>query len=468
MPRRKHNKQKKKGKPKTRKPRLKLPKPKEKLTTKLRVSLLVGTAIVGIGVAGTAANWERFHITEDAVAKTTEEKTHKSPLDNPEARRMIEAVRSFNRSQGSSGLALSSTKRPFTKLKESKKQVRDTTFESFKHMFAGPAMSFEEAAGKIRKATGVGIKRYSFKLPDPYHLTTTKRFYSTNLYNIILPSQDGSAKWEFVPLGSNHVFDTHAHNEEDGRIAALASYILSKNKCSVENPEQAVKTMAWWVMNNIKMDMWGQEFQQGKESSEDFLKRQGYGITNNHRDSLSILNTSGICMDYVNLIADLLNSVGIPSRNILVSTNGYPNGVPPNKDAVVTHAHSVLETTTASKTSYYEVTPMRENDRIALIALLRIGSLADFAMASFKAQYPSNDVFRALCLRSLPEERLATYPGLKEALDMDMKGIKMITAFTKTPSGKKKLKGFLKGVARELIIVFKDRFVKAWRASRVR
>lgn len=395
--------------------------PPSKWLKKLKTAALIGLPVIGAAIGLKAVNWYRYHKDNKEIAK---EVKPESDTNNELNSRAPEGIRVSKK--GDNLFVYFRDQEKDKVVFESETQSKDPAFGSFKHLFSGPSISFDKACRIIRKATGKDIKRYKFVVPDRYNLTRTKRFYAMYIVPLYLPKEDGG--FEPVKTGSNHVFDTFAKNPSDGRIQALAAYILSKNNCDPDKPEEAIKTIAWWVMNNIEVDaknMTIPGLEHKKKDIEDLLKKAGFGITHNHPNSLRTVNSTAVCVDYTNLCADLLNSVGIPARTASVFAKGMHRDL--SNRSIQAIFHSTLQVALPSGNQYYDVMPKGDGSgRITSVRLVNIGSPREYIVNRFKRRYPRLRLFRVGSFASLPVERLGPFPEMKKALDQGMKGVSVV------------------------------------------
>ncbi len=352
-------------------------------------------------------------------------------------------------------------------LAESDVQTRDSKFETFRSLFTGSAINFGEAKKKIKNVSGITINDFDFALTDAYNLTATKRFYAFDVTPVVIPSSGGSDSSGLTITGTNHIFDTSAAFSGDGRIHALASYILSKDSVPLSDPAKAVKSILWWVMNNVKIDVKFASVEPitvtGESPQSDIasLKPYGYGVSNNHPNSLAILRSSGVCIDFTNLAMDLLNSVGIPSRTVLVGSTGLYPDHSDGKGKLRNISHTLIQVYLPQGTSYYDITPKLDySDRLSSNRLVEIASPEDYILSRFMGRYPDKEPFKIICLASLPVERFASYPQLKEIFDQDMAAlITLYNTIASDSSTKNVFEEFLQKIDIEYCLYYADQLL---------
>ncbi|MCX6770589.1 MAG: hypothetical protein NTX79_00890 [Candidatus Micrarchaeota archaeon] len=133
-------------------------------------------------------------------------------------------------------------------------QVKDNGYQKFRQALLAKPMTFSQAASLISKETGIKMQMPCYKIADPNRITSSKRFYALYMLPFIFPDEfRGAFGTQMIPMASNHVFDTYAKNHKDGRIAALAAYIVCNQKC--KTPEETAQAIVSWVANNIAPDM---------------------------------------------------------------------------------------------------------------------------------------------------------------------------------------------------------------------
>ncbi|MFA6907221.1 MAG: transglutaminase-like domain-containing protein [Candidatus Micrarchaeia archaeon] len=307
-------------------------------------------------------------------------------------------------------------------------QVKDEGYQKFRQALLAHPMTFSQAASLISKATGVDVQTTRFKAADSLKITSAKRFYALYALPFFFPDNFRAAfGTQTLSMASNHVFDTYAKNPKDGRIAALAAYIACKQKC--KTPGDAAQAVISWVANNIVCDMASLSIPSmeigGSDTAVKEAEKFGYGKTNNFQNSIAILGASGICIDYTNISADLLNSIGIPSRSVVVASHGIrPEDVEAATSLghlIKSITHSILEINLPSGSRYFNVTPMYTPETGELSAsVLSISDPFEYIKGRLERRYGGIKVFRVVCFRSLPSERFAQFPAVREMLDGDI------------------------------------------------
>jgi len=307
-------------------------------------------------------------------------------------------------------------------------QVKDKGYQKFRQDLLAKPMPFSQAASLISGATGIDVQNPGFKVADPVEITSSKRFYALYALPFFFPNQFRDAFGEqTLFMESNHVFDTYAKNKKDGRIAALAAYIVCKQKC--KTPEDAAQAVVNWVANNIVCDFAGLSIPPTEIGTADTAIREaekyGYGKTNNFPNSIAILGSSGICIDYTNISADLLNSLGIPSRSVVVASHGIRpddvNTAGSLGQLMKSITHSILEINLSSGPKYFNVTPMYTPETGELSAnVLGIPDPFEYIKGRLENRYPGIKVIRVVCFRSLPAEGFVQFPTVKAMLDGDI------------------------------------------------
>ncbi|MBI4399326.1 hypothetical protein HY570_01125 [Candidatus Micrarchaeota archaeon] len=241
---------------------------------------------------------------------------------------------------------------------KSKNRVKDEDFQKFRDMFEKGPMSYEDAVAYIQERTGMKeIRKHNFNLPDPLGLTKAKEFY---LFQVSFFTTDEDIKKvlgmdKFMCPESNGVlYQTHNHGN-DGRIMALADYILTRREpSSIIN---AISILAHWVCDNIELDIPSitsssiQLPSRGLATSEQWRKSHGIGISNSFNNGIDIIKKGGVCYDFSNILTDLQNSVGIPSRTINLVRHGIVHVA--GQPTFSTFAHSLVQTSIEPGVYYY-------------------------------------------------------------------------------------------------------------------
>jgi len=307
-------------------------------------------------------------------------------------------------------------------------QQKDTLFPTFSKQLLSREMNYEEAA-KLITTTGMQMTTFNFNLPDKYDLLQSKKLYFVYPFPIILPDFFKEAfGTNILSTTSIYAFRTHSQNPQDGRIKALAEYILSKGGCN--SPEDAVRLISSWVVNNLLPDV---EHLTIPPTTFGQLSSTGYGVTHSHPNSINILGSTGVCNDYTNLAADLLNSVGIPSRTVTVMAQGFRDDMEGAKslgEAIVGIFHTLLQANLPSGTKYFNVTPMYNvQARKLTVAVTEIGSPAKYIKERLEQRYSKVVVFRWGTLAYLPSDKFSSMP--KEVCDILDKGMYGIDEFDK-------------------------------------
>ncbi|MCX6770418.1 MAG: hypothetical protein NTX79_00005 [Candidatus Micrarchaeota archaeon] len=163
----------------------------------------------------------------------------------------------------------------------------------------------------------------------------------------------------------------------------------------------------------------------GSDKPLDAAEKYGYGKTNNFPNSIAILGSSAVCIDYTNIAADLLNSLGIPSRSIVVASHGIrPDDVKTASSLgqlIKSITHSIVEINLPSGNKYFNVTPMYTRETSELSAnVLDIPDPFEYIQSRLESRYPGIKVLRVACFRSMPSEFFAKFPKIRAALDGDI------------------------------------------------
>jgi hypothetical protein len=348
----------------------------------LRRSLLPLSLVVGLGLSGLGIyRWQAHHQT-DASPLSMESKSLKS-------------------------------KKPITQ-----KSGKDPNYERFKHIFSDSPLTYEETSKRIEEITGEKIKEYQFSAPDKYGFTKTDSFYFFDFIPAHFPiMHEGRVQLGKIPRVIRGKYHTYLKNKNDGRLIALANYILTKNHCS--GPKDAIKAITEWVMQNIKMHF---EYSSlpglmHNKNIHKKLRETGFGISRAHSNSLRVLERGGVCVDFVNLAADLLNSIGIPSRQISVSANGLKRGashLSSRRDVSKQTglAHSILEVNLSSKLFYFDITPTRDPGGINRTPRRITNDLNKYVSQSFIDSFPGAKLSSITCIGSITSKIMSKYPKI--------------------------------------------------------
>lgn len=295
----------------------------------------------------------------------------------------------------------------------SKNVGKDADFAKFRTIFSKGQISYGKAVEEIKRASGVDVKEHDFSLPDSLGVGDADKFYNINFLPIVFPPEFKTFYGTSgIQTNSFNTFETWAADPEDGRVKALADYILTKYGAG--GPQEAAETISSWTMNNIEIDVRNASvgpMNTGKgKSTAAALREAGYGVTHNHPSSANALASTGVCIDYTNVSADMLNSVGIPSRTVAVSAYGihvdkieYANKI---DDILATISHSLLQVQLPSGTIYYEATPMLNNG-VPSTELAEVTSPADYIAGRLERRHPDVQVFRIGVFASLPSDRFS-------------------------------------------------------------
>ncbi len=298
---------------------------------------------------------------------------------------------------------------------------RDSSFSKFRKIFYGQKMSYNQAVQLIEQESGVKVKEHYFSVSDNFGIKEAEKFYGISILPIVLPPETeqlfGSST---LMTHTFSVFETHASEEGDGKVKALSDYILTKY--DAKSPGDAADIICSWTMNNVGMDLEHASVPPisvgEKENLQEVSERLGYGKTHNHRNSMRILSSTGVCVDYTNLQADLLNSVGIPSRTVMVSSTAILmdklETAQQTKDILGCIAHSLLQVNLPGGERYYDSTPKLSRGEITT-DLFRIESPGDYIRDRVERRHPDGEVFRIAVLANLPSDRFSD--DIREILD---------------------------------------------------
>jgi len=276
-----------------------------------------------------------------------------------------------------------------------------------KHLFSGAPMGYEAACNEIQRITGVPPGNHAFSIPDKFGLTRTPGFLFFDFTPIIFPIMiDGNVTVSKTMSLNFGTYNTNKENTNDGRIPALAAYILSKNNCRTEG--EAISAITSWVMENLHMDF--------AHSAPMYGNTEGLGITHNHPDSIRVLVHGGVCSDFAHLAADLLDSVGIPARMISLSAVGLSKGSeflksPTDVVSRTGLSHALLEVILPSGSVFYDVTPtvdvsgtvMRKPKALSV-------RIENYVSDMFVRAFPGAKLTRVSCTGEIPNEMMSSFP----------------------------------------------------------
>jgi hypothetical protein len=301
---------------------------------------------------------------------------------------------------------------------QKQKSKKDQNFEQFKNIFSGAPLSHKETAKEIERITGQKIKNHQFSNSDRLELTKTDTFYFFDFIPVHFPMMhEGRIQLGKIPRVIRGEYHTYLKNKNDGRLLTLANYILTKNHCST--PLDAIKAITGWVMQNIKMHFKYSSLPGIMHNTNIYkkLKETGFGISHAHSNSFRVLERGGVCVDFVNLAADLLNSVGIPSRQVSVCANGLKRGATylssPRDVAKQTGlAHSLLEVNLSSTLIYFDITPTMDSEGVNRTPKKIRGDLNSYVSQLFIDSFSGAKLSSITCTGSITSKMMSEYPKI--------------------------------------------------------
>ncbi len=326
--------------------------------------------------------------------------------------------------------------------------LKDPVFFRFKGQFLGQQLGYKDAKSLIEKGTGVALETPKFSLGDSY-LLRVKKFYTIFIVPHVFP---GSVE----PVGSADYFETHASRPNDGRVRALAEYILAKYGPS-QDPKIAAEAIAGWVNANVDFDIDHYYARVPSDADIDtFIRLSGRGSTNNHKSTINALLFGGLCGDYVNTSLDLLNAVGIPARLVQVTASGLLQSAGGQTTVQITHA--LLEVQLPSKTVYYDVTP-RVKDKLAIRGpVIEVSDPGEYAKQLFSSTYPDADPSRLAVVSSLPSEVFDDDRELQALFDRDIRAVdEVYRKIMKDPAKRRRFTNAMKKYNNRALY-FQDKF----------
>ncbi|VVB97957.1 Transglutaminase-like superfamily protein [uncultured archaeon] len=274
----------------------------------------------------------------------------------------------------------------------------------------GKPMGFGQAAA-ILSQSGTAVKECGFRVSDQFGLAKAQRMYTMDFIPLIFPPEFKKVFGaSFMRIASTHTFTTHAADKDDERVKAIASYIISRENAT--DPEQAARAIMSWVLANVKMDRAHASvpplnYTEGMDVGKAY-EELGYGKTHSHSNAADILKSRGICLDYTNLISDLLNSVGIPARSIAVSSYGLladkVETATSLDDIMRLIAHSLVQVNLPSGTKYFDATPKLRDGEI-ILSVDEVDSPKDYINGRLEKRYEGIKVFRTNVFAALPSDR---------------------------------------------------------------
>ncbi|MBI4399581.1 transglutaminase domain-containing protein [Candidatus Micrarchaeota archaeon] len=233
----------------------------------------------------------------------------------------------------------------------------DPMFSILSGMFSNGVTSFSynSAAAYIAMNAGLSITPWiPPRIKDNKRLcfTTTTRFFGfqaplTPVINTSDDTQDYTITHEIAAIANGSFYNTCKGIQNDERMRALAYYIIQRY--DAQGVSEVIDALARWVslniylfnIVNINQKMADIKKEGPLVPSEGIAQDLDVRVNHSFLSGAEIIRKGGLCHDFANLLSDLLNSVGIPARPVMVTWLGAE--VSSNKNEPKQGAHAFVE-----------------------------------------------------------------------------------------------------------------------------